>query len=349
MSRHVEFKERLQRELLIGDGAMATLLYLQGFTIGAASEELCLSSPEWVRDVHAAYLKAGAQVIETNTYAANREALARYGLEGKTTRINREAVHIARKAVELAGTDAFVVGSIGSILAGRVRSGSLDEFRDAYEEQAVALLHEGVDGLLLETFYDLEELLLAVETIRPLTGTSGVPIIGQLALLEPGSTRDGYELDQAFRRLQEAGVDGVGLNCRLGPAEILRSLERTVIPEGMPITAYPNAGRLGLVDGEYRYKSTAEYFGDMAVRLWEQGLGILGGCCGTAPEHIQAMSEALKGRPRHVRVNPVPANKLEVVERIEVLNEPPQAFRGRSRQGAPYGDRRVRHPARPRY
>ena len=324
MSRHVEFKERLQRELLIGDGAMATLLYLQGFTIGAASEELCLSSPEWVRDVHAAYLKAGAQVIETNTYAANREALARYGLEGKTTRINREAVHIARKAVELAGTDAFVVGSIGSILAGRVRSGSLDEFRDAYEEQAVALLHEGVDGLLLETFYDLEELLLAVETIRPLTGTSGVPIIGQLALLEPGSTRDGYELDQAFRRLQEAGVDGVGLNCRLGPAEILRSLERTVIPEGMPITAYPNAGRLGLVDGEYRYKSTAEYFGDMAVRLWEQGLGILGGCCGTAPEHIQAMSEALKGRPRHVRVNPVPANKLEVVERIEVLNEPPR-------------------------
>jgi homocysteine S-methyltransferase len=296
---------------------MATLLYLQGNAIGASTEELCLTEPDWVRDTHLAYLEAGATVIETNSYAANRDSLARYGLETRTTRINRASVQIARQALELSGRDAFVVGSIGSILAGRVRGTAWEEYRDIYEEQAVALLHEGVDGVILETFYDLEELLLALDVIRPLAASSGTPIIAQLSLIEVGRTRDGYELTEAFRQLEAAGVDAAGLNCRLGPAEILGSLEKAIVPEGLPITVYPNAGRLGMIDGKVQYKSNAAYFGDYAGRLVDQGVGLIGGCCGTSPEHIKAIAESVAGRRRVPRVNPVLATRIEKVETAE--------------------------------
>jgi methionine synthase I (cobalamin-dependent)/5,10-methylenetetrahydrofolate reductase len=311
--------------LLVGDGAMATLLYQQGSAIGSSTEELSLTNPEWVKGVHLAYLRAGARVIETNSYAANREALARYGLETKTTRINRAAVKIAREAVEESGKDAYVVGTIGSILAGRVRRGSFEEYRDMFEEQVVALLHEGVDGILLETFYDLEELLTALDVVKPLVQSSSTPVIAQLALVEVGRTRDGYELNRAFQQLKEAGADMVGLNCRLGPAEILRSYERTVVPEGLALSAYPNAGRLGLIDGEFTYASNASYFGESAVRLWEQGVGLIGGCCGTTPEHIRAIAESLQDRPLRPRVNPDPQHKIETVQReyrIEIASKP---------------------------
>lgn len=301
---------------------MATLLYLQGYAIGASTEELCLSEPDWVRDVHQAYLQAGATVIETNSYAANRDALARYGLEARTTRINRASVQIARQAVEASERDAFVVGSIGSVLAGRVRGTEWETYRDVYEEQAVALLHEGVDGVAFETFYDLEELLLAIDVIRPLTQASGTPIIAQLSLLEVGRTRDGYELTEAFRQLEAAGADVVGLNCRLGPAEVLGSLERAIVPVGLPISVFPNAGRLGMIDGKIQYKSNAAYFGEYAGRLVEQGVGLIGGCCGTTPEHIKAISDAVAGRRRVPRVNPVLPNRVQVAER-EVRIETP--------------------------
>lgn len=294
---------------------MATLLYQQGSALGASTEELTLNNPDWVRSVHLAYLRAGARVIETNTYAANREGLARYGLETKTTRINRAAVQLAREAIEKADKDAFVVGTVGSILAGRIRSRDLEEYRDVYEEQAVALLHEGADGLLLETFYDLEELLLALDVLKPLTQSSSTPVIAQLSLVEVGRTRDGYELGTAFEQLRAAGADMVGLNCRLGPAEILRSIENTVVPEGLALSAFPNAGRLGLIDGEFSYTSTANYFGESAVKLWEQGVGLIGGCCGTTPEHIKAISDALADRPRIIRTNPDPVRpRLEVID-----------------------------------
>ncbi|MEK4340361.1 MULTISPECIES: bifunctional homocysteine S-methyltransferase/methylenetetrahydrofolate reductase [unclassified Brevibacillus] len=288
----------LQDNLLIGDGAMATQLYRTGVPVGVSFEELCLSNPQLVHDVHKAYYDAGARLLETNTFGANRDALSRYGLEHKVTRINRAAVAIAREAAK---ADAFVVGSIGSILAGRVRQKAMDEFRDQFEEQAIALIHAGVDGLILETFLDVEELLLAIDVIRPLTDR---PLICQLATLEVGRTRDGYTLTEAFSLLQKAGADIVGLNCRLGPAEILRSYERVQVPEGALLSAFPNAGRLGLTDGEYAYKSSPEYFAESAKRLREQGVRLLGGCCGTTPEHVKAMADALHGLAPQVRVNP---------------------------------------------
>jgi len=288
----------LQSHMLIGDGAMATQLYQLGVPVGVSFEELCLSNPELVYHVHNAYYEAGARLLETNTFAANRESLSRYGLDNKVTRINRAAVAIAREA---ARDDAFVVGSVGSIVAGRVRVQPLEEYRDQYEEQATALLHAGVDGIMLETFLDLDELLLAIEVIRSLTG---LPIISQLATLEVGRTRDGHTLSEAFAQLKQAGADVIGLNCRLGPAEILRSYETCHTPGEVLLSAFPNAGRLGLTDGEYAYKSSPEYFGDSARRLREQGIRLIGGCCGTTPEHIRQIAAALDGLAPVTRTNP---------------------------------------------
>ncbi|BCU83059.1 bifunctional homocysteine S-methyltransferase/5,10-methylenetetrahydrofolate reductase [Polycladomyces abyssicola] len=298
-----DLRQCLQNGLLVGDGAMATYLYQQGIPVGICYEELSLTQPDVIRSVHRAYYEAGARLIETNTYGANRERLERYGLAGKVTRINREAVAVARSAVD---DDAFVVGSIGSILAGRVPHYDTEAYRDMYEEQATALLHAGVDGIVLETFLDLEELLLAVEVIRPLTDR---PIIAQLALMEVARTRDAYTLDGAFAHLAKSGVDGVGFNCRLGPTELLRALEQTVMPTDLWISVFPNAGRLGLVDGNYEYQTSPAYFGESALRLREQGVRIIGGCCGTTPAHIRAMAESLRDLPPLPRVNP--KNKTE--------------------------------------
>lgn len=311
-----DLRTYLQDHLLVGDGAMATQLYRLGVPVGVSFEELCLSNPGLVQEVHASYFEAGARLLETNTYSANREALSRHGLEHKVTRINRQAVSLAREA---ARGEAYVVGSIGSILAGRVRKKNLDEYRDQYEEQAIALLHAGVDGLILETFLDVEELLLALEVIRPLTK---LPLIAQLATLEVGRTRDGYSLTEAFSQLRAAGADITGLNCRLGPAEILRSFEQVHVPEEMLLSAFPNAGRLGMTDGEYAYKSKPAYFATSALRLREQGVRLLGGCCGTTPEHVKEMADALKDLEPLQRVNPsvVPGERPSLT--VTTLREP---------------------------
>lgn len=313
MTKKIGLKDYLQNHLMVGDGAMATQLYQLGVPVGVSYEELCLSNPQLVGQVHAAYYRAGARLIETNTFSAHRESLARFGLESKVTRVNRAAVTLARNAV---GEDAYVVGSIGSIIAGRVRGKQVDEYRDQFEEQATALLHAGADGILLETFLDLDELLLAVDVIRPLTT---LPIIAQLATLEVGRTRDGHTLTEAFASLHRAGADVIGLNCRLGPAEVIRSFENTMIPEGALLSAYPNAGRLGLSDGEYAYKSSPEYFGESALRLREQGVRLIGGCCGTTPEHVRAMADALANLEPLPRTNPtsVPETKIEIHHTVQ--------------------------------
>ncbi|HZG16559.1 MAG TPA: bifunctional homocysteine S-methyltransferase/methylenetetrahydrofolate reductase [Candidatus Bathyarchaeia archaeon] len=298
MSKNRDLRHYLENHILVGDGAMATQLYQMGVPVGVSFEELCLSNPQLIYHVHQAYFHAGARLLETNTFAANRDSLSKYGLENKVTRINRAAVTIAKEA---ALDEAFVVGSIGSIIAGRVRNQPLEEYRDQFEEQATALLHAGVDGILLETFLDLEELQLAVEVTRTLTD---LPILAQLATLEVGRTRDGYTLSDAFRQIKEAGADVVGINCRLGPAEVIRSFEQTITPLDVLLSAFPNAGRLGLSDGEYAYKSSPEYFAEGALRLREQGVRLIGGCCGTTPAHIRAMVGALEDLEPVERTNP---------------------------------------------
>ena len=293
-----DLRTETRSRLMVADGAMATFLYQSGVPVGVCCEELNLTHPDMIRSVHEAYVQAGACLIETNTFGVNREALARYGLEHKVIPITRAAVKIAREA---AGESAYVAGSIGSITAGRVRTEPLENYREYYEELAVALLHGGVDGIILETFQDLDELLLALEVTRSLTK---LPIFAQLSTIEVGSTRDGYTVSEAFRIIDQAGADVIGLNCRLGPAEMLRTLETAIIPAGAILSIIPNAGRLGIIEGELTYKSSPEYFAEHALRLREQGVHLFGGCCGTTPEHIRAMSKALEGLSPLPRVNP---------------------------------------------
>jgi homocysteine S-methyltransferase len=291
--------QKLQHSLLVGDGAMATEIYKLGLPIGVCIQELCLSNPGLVRSVHETYLKAGANLLETNTFGANREGLTRYGLEHKVAQINHAAVNLARKA---AGNKAYVVGAMSSVTAGRVRTQALESYRSQFEEQAIALLREGLDGFMLETFLDVEELLLAVEVVRSLTN---LPVFAQLALLEAGQTRDGYTVSSAFAELKQAGADIVGLNCLLGPAEILSTLENCQVPGDTPISVFPNAGRLGYDDGEYMYKSSPEYFAESALRFREQGVRVIGGCCGTTPAHIKAIAGAITGLSPVNRINPL--------------------------------------------
>ncbi|SDY76842.1 bifunctional homocysteine S-methyltransferase/methylenetetrahydrofolate reductase [Thermoactinomyces sp. DSM 45892] len=305
--------EYLKNHLVVGDGAIATYLYQQGAPVGTCYELYNLTHPKMIADVHQAYEQAGSKLITTNTYGANRERLERYGYGHKVTRINREAVKIARESIQ---SDTYIAGSIGSIVAGRVTQYDSDEYHDLYEEQATALLHAGVDIILLETFMDLQELLIAINAIRPLTDT---PIVAQLSLLEVSRTRDGHSLTDAFAQLQKHGAAGVGLNCRMGPLEIIRALEKTIVPQDLLISAFPNAGRLGESDGELRYKSAPSYFGETAQLLINQGVSIIGGCCGTTPAHIQEIVQIAQSKTPITRINPP-----VVPEACEILSQPPK-------------------------
>jgi methionine synthase I (cobalamin-dependent)/5,10-methylenetetrahydrofolate reductase len=281
-------REALRQGRLVGDGAMGTYLYQMGFPVGKSYEELNLLQPDVIRDVHRRYVAAGARVIETNTFSANREKLSKYGLEREVGAINRAGVKLARDA---AGGDAYVVGAIGSIRAGKRKNVRTAQVEKALQEQLTALLDSGVDGVLLETFYDLEELLLALKLVRRV---SDLPAICQFATDGTGATQDGVPLREAFLRLQDAGADVVGFNCRSGPNGIMRAIEKLSVPDGLFLSAFPNAGMPDYVDGRYSFAATPEYFGESAKRFADLGVRIVGGCCGTTPEHIAAVAQALR-------------------------------------------------------
>lgn len=285
----LDLRTALQREILTGDGAMGTYLYQMGFPVGISYEELNLLRPETVAEVHRRYFEAGARLIETNTFSANREKLSKYGLENDVEAINRAGVELARKVV---GDDAYVVGAIGSIRAGKRKNVRTSDVEESLREQISVLLDSPVDGLLLETFYDLEELQLALRIIRSM---SSLPVICQFANEGTGSTQDGVPLQEAFLRLRDDGADVIGFNCRVGPNGILRSIEKIAPIPGIPFSAFPNAGLPDYVDGHYTYAATPQYFAESALRFADLGARIIGGCCGTTPEHIAAVAKALQG------------------------------------------------------
>jgi len=281
-------REALSRSVLVGDGAMGTYLYQLGLPVGIAYEELNLSNPDMIERVHREYVEAGARVIETNTYSASRERLAKYGLEGEAEAIIRRGTEIARKA---AGREAYVLGAVGSIRAGMRKNMEIARLAADFEQQIGVLADTDIDGLLLETFYDFEEMMLVLKIARKLAGH--LPVICQFAVDETARTSDGMPAGEAFVRLLDAGADAVGFNCRTGPAAILRALEKTDIPAGVPVSVYPNAGIPDYMDGKYRYVSTPDYFAENARRFAERGVRLIGGCCGTTPAHIRAIAGAL--------------------------------------------------------
>ncbi|GFR37806.1 bifunctional homocysteine S-methyltransferase/methylenetetrahydrofolate reductase [Insulibacter thermoxylanivorax] len=286
-----DLRSALRERVIIGDGAMGTYLYQLGFPVGISYEEINLTKPEVIADVHRRYYEAGARLIETNTFSANREKLSKYGLEDEVENINRAAVRIARQA---AGDDAYIAGAVGSIRGGRRSDIAVEELRRNFDQQIRVLIEEGVDAILLETFYDLEEMLLALSVVRGIS--SDLPVIAQFAMEDVGRTQDGYTVQEAFDQAVQSGADIVGFNCRSGPYGIMRAMDKLRDRQPVPMSVFPNAGIPDLVDGRVEFIATPGYFAECAVMFAERGMRIIGGCCGTTPEHIAAMAQALQGR-----------------------------------------------------
>lgn len=324
-----------EHQYVIGDGAMATYLHQQGVPIHVCAEELNLSNPKLVEEVHKAYIDAGATLIQTNTFAANRRYLARYQLDGQMAEINRKAV---RLALDAAGDRAMVFGTIGPIHGASRYGASLQaDERQALEaeylEQAEALLSAGVQGIILETFPDLEELVLALQVVR---GITTLPIVTNLSPEEVGVTRDGIPLAQAFKRLREHGANVTGLNCRLGTYGILRSYEALSLEAGT-YAAVPNSGVLHRSENDaLSYTGDEDNFADVMVDIAQLGVTWLGGCCGTTPRHIRALVEkiqAIHGSP-HAPL-PRPESQGKRTASIHHVREPEVAVDDLIRQSGP--------------
>jgi homocysteine S-methyltransferase len=286
-----DFKKRLRDAILIADGAMGSLLHE---TVGAQRcfEELNLTEPEAIARVHRSYIEAGAQIIETNTFGANRLKLAPLGLAEQVGRINSAGVKIARDVRDTSGREVLVAGSIGPLGAARhMRPLSNEELREAFREQAAALEERGVDLFILETFSDADELTGAIEAIRSF---SVLPIVAQMTFSEEGSTLGGARPEEIVGSLAALDIQALGANCTVGPQLLLPILEGFAGSE-RPIVAMPNAGFPKRVGDRIVYpRSSPEYFAQFAVEAVAMGARILGGCCGTTPEHIRALSEATR-------------------------------------------------------
>ncbi|OCA82783.1 bifunctional homocysteine S-methyltransferase/methylenetetrahydrofolate reductase [Pseudobacillus wudalianchiensis] len=300
--------ERLQNEVLLADGAMGTLLYSYG--IDFCYEELNIEKPEIIEKIHREYIKAGADVIQTNTYSANALKLTRYGMEDRVEELNKAAVRIARKAA--APSQRFVLGTIGGMRGIRKSSVSLADIKASFQQQAEAILLEDPDGFLLETYYDFEELTTVLQLLRQMTD---LPVISQVSMHEPGILQNGLSLNHAFKQLEALGANVVGVNCRLGPYHTIQAFEEVTLPEKAFLSAYPNASLLDVEDGRIVYESEADYFGQAAVHLRNEGVRLIGGCCGTTPKHIEAAKKALAG------LAPVTEKKV-VAKKPIIIKEP---------------------------
>jgi len=299
--------EKLKTNVLTADGAIGTLLYSYGLEY--CHEEMNVQRPELIEKIHREYIAAGADIIQTNTYGANAIKLARYGLESRVQQFNEAAITIAKRAA--ADGRQFVLGTIGGIRGIRKSDATLEEILATVEEQTTVLLAGNPDGLLLETYYDFEELTATLTMLRAKTK---LPIIAQVSMHEPGILQNGMSLNAALHKLEALGADIVGVNCRLGPHHTIQAFEGVELPEKAFMSAYPNASLLDLEDGRVVYESEADYFGRAAVALRDQGVRLIGGCCGTTPKHIAAVKKYLEA------LSPV-EEKHAKPEKIAVLRE----------------------------
>ncbi|HEY2845556.1 MAG TPA: bifunctional homocysteine S-methyltransferase/methylenetetrahydrofolate reductase [Bryobacteraceae bacterium] len=300
-TRAAEFRETLDQRVCVADGAMGTMLYTKGAFLNRCLDELNLSLPALVRDVHQEYVRAGAELIETNTFGANRKRLAVYGFGDKVRLINRAGVRIAREA---ARDQAFVAAAIGP-LGVRVEplgAVTLDEARSIFREQIEALVEAGVDCLMLETFRDLNEIRAAVEAAREVAGPDLV-VAAHLSIEDDGGLQDGTSIEDFTRALDALPVDVIGLNCSSGPRVMLETIEKMAAFTRKPLSALPNAGLPANVEGRNIYMCSPEYMAHYAARFLEAGARIVGGCCGTTPEHIRQIGDAVRnGQPGRASV-----------------------------------------------
>jgi methionine synthase / methylenetetrahydrofolate reductase(NADPH) len=287
-------------QVVVFDGAMGTMLYNKGVFINQCYDELNLRAPDLVRDVHKAYRKAGAEVLETNTFGANRIKLSQYGLEGQVAAINRAAAKIARDVAE---DDLLVAGAVGPLGVRLEPLGptSLDEARAAFREQMQALRDGGCDVFILETFADLHEIEQGIAAAREVDPST--PVIAQMTVGSDCHTPYGVTVEDLARSLDAFGADVIGLNCSVGPQIILDAIEKMAPVTRRKLSAQPNAGMPRDVSGRSMYMASPEYMATYAHHLVQAGAKIVGGCCGTTPEHIAAMVEGVRPlSPRQARV-----------------------------------------------
>src|ERR687896_300151 len=281
------------------DGAMGTMLYSKGIYINRSYDELNLAAPDLVREVHAEYIRAGADIIETNTFGANVNKLQPYGLEGNAREINITAARLARDA---AGSRVYVAGAIGPLGLRIEPYGptSFDEAKDMFKAQAVALLEGGVDLFCLETFSDVSEIRQAIAAVRDLCD---LPIIAQMTIMTDSNTLFGTTPELFTERLDKWGADVIGLNCGVGPAIILNALERMRAVTKKKLSAQPNAGLPRDVQGRQFYMCSPEYMSKFAKRFIQSGAKFIGGRCGTTPAHLKLISDAVRAAsPRAQKV-----------------------------------------------
>ncbi len=291
------FLDRLQQGPILCDGAMGTLLYERGISLDHCFDELNLSQPDLVVEIHREYIAAGAEIIETNSFGANRFKLDQYGLADKCRQINRRAAKNAREAREISGQPVLIAGSIGP--TGRtlapIGTTPAQLVREAYQEQASALLEGGVDLLIIETISSLDEMREAVLAAREV---SDLPIIAQMTFAEDGRTIAGNSPSEVVEALSALGVTVIGANCSVGPRrtlDVLREMAGESVT-GTRFSAQPNAGWPMQVGGRVIYPSSPEYFANFAREALTGGVSIIGGCCGTTPAHVAAMRQAIDQR-----------------------------------------------------
>lgn len=308
---------------------MGTMLYARGVFINQCYDELSLRSPDLVRDIHAAYVNAGAEVLETNTFGANRQKLTQYGLEGQVAPINKRAAELAREA---AGDDCLVAGAVGPLGVRLEPYGALSrtEARAIFVEQMQALDDGGVDCFLLETFADLDEIEQAILAARDVNPDK--PVIAQATVGPELRTAYGASPEDIARSLDRWGADVIGLNCSVGPQTILDAIERMAVVTNRKLSAQPNAGMPRDVGGRSMYMASPEYMATYSRHLIQAGAKIVGGCCGTTAEHIKAIVEGVRPLAPRTRVS-VGANRAALSPDAPTGKEP-RPLAERSRFGA---------------
>ena len=289
------FLAALERRVLLADGAMGTLLRDRGVPAIACLDEQNISNPELVQAVHSEYVTAGAEIIETNTFGANRLRLRSFGLRDQIREINARGVALAREATHDCGHQAFVAGAIGPVGIGLASGGdaTLKQARRAFLEQAQALIEHGVDLIMLETFPSLAEAREATLAVRE--ASQEIPLLAQLTFQRDGRTWTGEEPAEVARELHNIGADIVGVNCVPGPQAALDVIEEMARATKVKLSVQPNAGHPRVVEREVSYPVTPHAFAEYVPRLAAAGCVVVGGCCGTTPEHIAAMRDVLRG------------------------------------------------------
>ena len=287
-----DFLARVKQSPVLCDGAMGTLLYAKGVFINRCYDELNLSQPDLIRGIHHEYLQSGAEIIETNTFGANSFRLARHSLADKVRDINFAGARLAREAAK--SFDVWVAGSVGP-LGTRIEplgKTSFQEARDSFRDQIAALVEGGVDLIMLETFGYLEEIHQAMLAAREVSAS--VPIVAQVTIDEDGNCLDGSDPETFVPKLEEWGADVLGCNCSVGPVAMLEAMERVRAVTSLPLAAQPNAGIPRSVDGRNIYLCSPEYMASYARKFVGAGVRLVGGCCGTTPDHIRTMKSALR-------------------------------------------------------